>query len=77
MAHKVPHALKMLHSVIANPFHLKTLMELMLCMSPIYQLKVIRIVQNLLRTKLPLVVFDEAINSSRLSLLTLIREEGS
>lgn len=52
-------------------------MELMLCVSPIYQLKVIRIIQNLLKTKLPLVVFDEAINSSRLSLLTLIREEGS
>lgn len=44
LAHKVPHALKMLHGVIANPFHLKTLFDLMLTVKPPNQLKILRIV---------------------------------
>lgn len=69
--------MKMLHGVIANPFHLKTLFDLMLSVSPSYQMKILRIMRTLLQTKLPLVVYDEAINASNSSLAAYIRKDIS
>lgn len=64
VAPKVPRVLNMLHKVVANPFHLQTLFELMVSVHPNCQIKVLRVIQSLLATKLPLVVFDEALVAS-------------
>jgi hypothetical protein len=72
----VPRVLKMLHRVVANPFHLRTLFELMLSVVPLMQIKILRIVQSLFNTQLPLIVFDEAILAVQCPKMKTILNEG-
>lgn len=66
----------MLHKVVANPYHLRTLFELMMVISPKNQINVLKIVHNLLLTKLPLVVLDEAILSASNAKMFQVFQEG-
>ena len=66
----------MLHKVVANPYHLRTLFELLMVISPLNKIKVLRIVHNLLVLNLPLVVFDEAILRASSKAIFDVFQEG-
>ena len=60
IATKAPYTLEMLQNV-ANPYHIKTLLQLLLHVSCQNKLKILSIFQTLLRIQVPISVFDESV----------------
>jgi hypothetical protein len=72
------HPLSMVQRV-ANPYHLSTLLHLLLIASPQIQVLVIRILQHITRLQIPFEVFEEATNilSSRSPSAHKLLKEGN
>lgn len=71
-AQRVPRVAKVAAEIVGRAF-LSTLFDLMLTVSPWIQIKILRVFQTLIQTKLPLEIFEQAIADCS-SLETILKE---